>query len=129
MVRKRPVDSTTYSAPTSSHLRLAGSISAVTRIFAVDDELAIFGVNFNRAIEATMHGVVFEHVCQVFNRAEVVDAYDFDIIASLCCAENKTTNTTETINITLIIVDTLLLKTKITFVYNSKNLKALLLTM
>lgn len=28
-----------------------------------------------------MHGVVFEHVGCVFNRAEVVDAYDFDIIA------------------------------------------------
>ena len=31
-VRKRPVDSTTYSAPTSSHFRFAGSFSAVTRI-------------------------------------------------------------------------------------------------
>ena len=30
--RKRPVDSTTTSAPTSSHLRLAGSISAVRRM-------------------------------------------------------------------------------------------------
>src|SRR4030043_1076022 len=32
-VRKRPVDSQTYSAPTASHLRLAWSFSPVTRFF------------------------------------------------------------------------------------------------
>ena len=32
-VRKRPVDSTTISAPTSSHLSWVGSFSAVRRIF------------------------------------------------------------------------------------------------
>ena len=32
-VRNRPVDSTMTSAPTSSHFRLAGSFSAVRRIF------------------------------------------------------------------------------------------------
>ena len=31
-VRKKPVDSITYSAPTSSHFKLAGSLSAVILI-------------------------------------------------------------------------------------------------
>ena len=33
LVRNRPVDSITTSAPTSPHFRLAGSFSAVRRIF------------------------------------------------------------------------------------------------
>ena len=66
--------------------------------FAVYDKAAVFNVGFNRAVELAMHRVIFEHVCHVVYRAEVVDAYDFDIVASLGSAENKASNTAKTIN-------------------------------
>ena len=97
--------------------------------FAVNDELAVFDVSFDRAVELAVHGVVFEHVCHVVNRAEVVDAYDFDVITSLCSAENKTTNTTETINTNFNHCRYTPFENKITFLHNSKNLRALLLTL
>ena len=64
----------------------------------VNDEQALFYVEIDSAFELTVHGVVLEHVCQVVNRAEVVDTYNLNVVASLSCAENETADTTETVN-------------------------------
>ena len=64
----------------------------------VDDEFAVFHVNIDRAFELTVHSVIFEHVCKIVYRAEVVDSYDLDVISFLSCTEYKTSDTAESVD-------------------------------
>ena len=66
---------------------------------AVNDELALFHVSGNFVIELAVHGVELEHVSKIVNRAEVVDAYNFDVVAVFNgSTENETADTAKTIN-------------------------------
>lgn len=63
---------------------------------AVDNELTI--LVFNGTLEATMNGVILEHVDHVVERNErVVDSNNLDVIAFQGSTKDNTTNTTETI--------------------------------
>lgn len=63
---------------------------------AVDNELTI--LVFNGTLEATMNGVILEHVDHVVKRNErVVDSNNLDVIAFQGSTKDNTTNTTETI--------------------------------
>ena len=60
LVRNRPVDSMTMSAPTSSHFSLAGVLHRGQADLAVDDQgVALDG---DVTLEAAVHRVVLEHV-------------------------------------------------------------------
>ena len=74
LVRKRPVDSTTYSAPISFHRRFAGSFSAVTRM-VLPFTTRLPSLHSTVPVKMAVNGVVTEHVSHVINRNEVVDAY------------------------------------------------------
>ena len=82
-VRKRPVDSTTISAPTSFHFRLAGSI--------------LYG---HLVVEAAVNGVILQHVGQILGIQQVVDTYDLNVIGKFvdCSAEYHAADTAETID-------------------------------
>ena len=69
-----------------------------TDLLAVDDELRLLDVSLNRALELTMHRVILQHVGQIVNGAEVIDAHDLDVRTILSSAENETADTTETVN-------------------------------
>ena len=63
------MDSTTYSAPTASPLEVSGvAFCSHTDALAIYDELALFEVEINFALELTVHRVVLEHVCEVVDR-------------------------------------------------------------
>lgn len=65
---------------------------------AVDNELAILGLN--GALEATVGGVILEHVDHVFKRNErVVDGDNLDIGVLQSNAKNDTANTTKSVDI------------------------------
>ena len=64
----------------------------------VYDQLAVFNVSFDSSVELTMHCIVFQHVCQVINRAKVVNTYDLNIASLLSSTENETSDTAETVN-------------------------------
>src|SRR5690625_1989997 len=87
-VRKMPVDSITTSTPTSSHLRLARSRSALRRMrlpFTMRvlpstetspwkrPSAALHG---DLALEAAVHGVEAQHVGQVIRLQQVIDGHD-----------------------------------------------------
>ena len=70
-----------------------------TDALAVYDELALFEVEINFALELTVHRVVLEHVCEVVDRAEVVDTHNLDVVTIFDgSAENEAANTTETVD-------------------------------
>lgn len=63
---------------------------------AVDNELTI--LVFNGTLEATVNGVILEHVDHVVKRNErVVDSNNLNVIAFQGSTKDNTTNTTETI--------------------------------
>lgn len=63
---------------------------------AVDNELTI--LVFNGTLEATVNGVILEHVDHVVERNErVVDSNNLNVIAFQGSTKDNTTNTTETI--------------------------------
>ncbi len=72
--------------------------SGYADFFAVDDQLAVFNVRFHGAVKFAVHRIIFEHISQIVNRAQVVDAYDFNIFAFLRRAEYKATDAAKTVN-------------------------------
>ena len=62
------------------------------------DQLTFLNISFNRAIEMTVHRVVFQHVCQIVNRAKVVNTYDLDVVSCLSCTENETSDAAKSID-------------------------------
>ena len=70
-----------------------------TDVLTVHDELALFYVARDLALELTVHRVVLEHVCEVVDRAEVVDTHNLDVVTIFDgSAENETADTTETVD-------------------------------
>ena len=64
----------------------------------VDDKFAVLNVSLDSAVELTVHCIIFEHVCQIVNRAKVVDTYDLNVISVLSCTENETSDTAKSVN-------------------------------
>ena len=75
---KKPVDSTTTSAPTSAHFRLAGSRSANAAISWSPTVIAVVGGR-DVAVEPTQDAVVLQQVGQGLVVGQVVDADDLDV--------------------------------------------------
>ena len=69
-----------------------------TDCFAVDNQEALLEVIVYSAVEATVHCVVFQHVCHVVNGQEVVDGYYFEILSFCRGAEHETSDTAEAVN-------------------------------
>ena len=67
-------------------------------LLAVHGQGAVLYVSLNGAFEAAVHGVVFQHVCHVIHRAEVVDAYYFDVISLDGCTENEPSDAAKSID-------------------------------
>ena len=72
--------------------------SRYTDSLAVNDKAAVLYIGLDSAFEHTVHGVILQHVCQIVNRAQVVDANDLNVITILGCAENETSDTAEAVN-------------------------------
>ena len=64
--------------------------------FAVDHQFAVF--DFNRAVEAAMHGVIFEHISHIIDINQIINADDFNIVSGLGGTENQTSDTAKTVN-------------------------------
>ena len=65
---------------------------------AVDDQ--VVAVGFNVAVEAAMHGIVFQQMRIGFRVGEIIDGDNFDIVAAgfESGAENQSANTAKTID-------------------------------
>ncbi len=82
LVRNRPVASTTTSAPTALHLRLAGiPLLRQADPLAVDEQRV--AVDRDLALEAAVHRVVLQHVGEVLGLEQVVDGDDLDLVEVL----------------------------------------------
>ena len=66
--------------------------------FPIDDQLAFFHAVFNGSFEATVHGIVLEHISHVIYRTEVVNSNDFNVISCLGGTEHKTSDTAKSVN-------------------------------
>ena len=62
----------------------------------VNDEVTV--LNFYRTIEATVHGVILEHVRHVLSVEEVIDTYDLDVATLLRSTEYETADTSEAVD-------------------------------
>jgi hypothetical protein len=98
VVRKKPVQSMTMSAPIFVPLQVGGiPLGGQADGLAVDDHVAAGGGDVT--VETTMHGVVLQHVGQVVGLQQVVDADHFDTGEILGDgAESHATDTTKTID-------------------------------
>src|SRR6478736_8853314 len=76
-------------------LRRIGLSGAADRL-AVDDELAVR--NFDTALEAAVHRVVLQHVCEVLDLEQIVDRDDLDIATANGSAKNHATDAAEAID-------------------------------
>lgn len=74
------------------------AFSSNSDFVTVNDKLTI--LLFDGTVEATVDGVILEHVDHVFERNErVVDSNNLDVFTSQRGTEDNTTNTTETLKI------------------------------
>ena len=70
------------------------TFSGNTDFFTVNDQMTVF--HFNGTVETAVSGVIFQHVCQVINRAKVVNTYD--VRTFLSSTENNATDTAKTVD-------------------------------
>ena len=83
-------------------LQISGvTLCGDTNLLTVNDQLAVLNISLDSAIESTVHSVILQHVSQVIYGAKVIDTYYLDVVASLSCAENETTDTAKSVNTNL----------------------------
>ena len=77
------------------------ALCSYTDNVTVYDELRLFNVSFDSAIEYTVHGVILQHVSKIINWAEVVNT-NYNYVLSVCllktCAEYETADTAKSVN-------------------------------
>ena len=78
LVRNRPVDSTTMSAPTSFHLSSAGSLIAVRRIF-LPLTTRVLPSTAMLPLKRPCTESYLQHVGEIVRLEQVVDADDLDV--------------------------------------------------
>jgi len=69
-----------------------------TDFFTVYDQLAVFHISFDSAVELAVHRIIFEHICQIIYGTQVIDTNDLNVVSLLSGTENETSDAAETIN-------------------------------
>ena len=94
---KKPVDSTTISAPTEAQSSLAGSRSAKTLI-VLPSTMMESSRGGDLVLEVAEDGVVLEQVGEGGGGGEVVDGDEFDVRVAECGAEDVASDAAEAVD-------------------------------